>query len=66
MGDMTMYLCRLCGQQSCVDAGEPAPLCCGTEMEHLPFLEAEVDPETARNYLEDEASDEGAEMGRKK
>ncbi len=65
MGDLVMYLCRLCGQQSGVEAGEPAPFCCGQEMELLPFCRIAADPEMTRNYVEEEPCDDGRVKGRK-
>jgi hypothetical protein len=53
------YLCPVCHKQAAAKEGEPAPRCCGREMEPMPFCTAMPDPEQARNYKDDGPCNDG-------
>ena len=52
------YLCPVCHREETAVQGQPVPLCCGREMEPLPFCTTMADPELARNYRDDEPCDD--------
>jgi hypothetical protein len=64
MSDVT-YTCPICGTKLKVEAGEPAPDCCGRKMEPLPFCTTAPNPEMARNYNEDLPCDDGTQAKKK-
>jgi len=58
MSEVTYY-CSVCQKEKTVKEGDPVPLCCGREMEPLPFCTSAPNPEMARNYDADEPCDPG-------
>jgi hypothetical protein len=57
--DEVRYYCSVCKSETPVKKGQPIPLCCGKEMEPLPFCTTAPHPEMARNYDADEPCDDG-------
>lgn len=55
------YFCSVCKKEARVKKGRPIPLCCGKEMEPLPFCTTAPHPEMARNYDADEPCDDGTQ-----
>lgn len=55
------YKCAACGREVAVSKTQPAPRCCGKDMEAepLPFCTTAPNPEMARNYEADEPCDDG-------
>ena len=53
------YHCTLCNKEATIEQGEPVPVCCGREMEPLPFCTTAPHAEMARNYEADEPCDPG-------
>lgn len=60
MSDVT-YFCSACRKEALVKTGEPIPLCCGKEMEPLPFCTTAPNAEMARNGDPDEPCDNGTQ-----
>lgn len=54
-----IYTCSKCHKEVTVAEGQAVPICCGLEMEPLPFCTTAPHPEMARNYDEDEPCDPG-------
>jgi hypothetical protein len=65
MSEVTYY-CSVCQKQTSVKKGRPIPLCCGKEMEPLPFCTTAPNPEMARNYNADEPCDDGTQPRKRK
>jgi hypothetical protein len=59
MNEAVKYFCSVCKKEVSVPKGEAVPICCGREMEPLPFCTTAPNPEMARNYDEDEPCDPG-------
>lgn len=57
MSDVT-YVCSFCRKEVSAGAGEAVPLCCGKEMEPLPFCTTVPDPEMSRNDKTGEPCDD--------
>ncbi len=53
------YQCTLCKKEITINQGEKIPICCGREMEPLPFCTTAPQAEMARNYDADEPCDPG-------
>jgi hypothetical protein len=60
------YHCSVCNKEVTIVAGEPIPMCCGQEMEPLPFCTTAPNAEMARNYEADEPCDPGTVPRKKK
>ncbi len=58
MSDVT-YSCSVCKKEAKAKEGDPVPICCGREMEPLPFCTTAPNPEMARNYDPEEPCDPG-------
>jgi len=54
------FVCRTCGKQVKVKKGKPAPSCCQTEMEPLPYCTTVPNPEMSRFENPDEPCADGA------
>jgi len=65
MSDMT-YSCSICKREATVKEGDAVPICCGREMEPLPFCTTAPNPEMARNYDADEPCDPGTLPGKRR
>ncbi len=65
MSDVT-YVCSACRKEASVKTGESVPLCCGKEMEPLPFCTTAPQSEMARNYDADEPCDDGNQPRKRK
>jgi len=59
MSEAVNYFCSICKKEVSVPKGEAVPICCGREMEPLPFCTTAPNPEMARNYEADEPCDPG-------
>lgn len=59
MSEAVKYSCSICKKEISVPKGEAVPICCGREMEPLPFCTTAPHAEMARNYDEDEPCDPG-------
>jgi DNA-directed RNA polymerase subunit RPC12/RpoP len=61
MTDSVTYKCSVCGREVQVAKGAEVPICCGKEMEPLPFCTTQPHPEMARNYDEDLPCDDATQ-----
>ena len=60
------YYCTTCKREVTVKEGKKVPICCGKEMEPLPFCTSAPHAEMSRNYDKDEPCDPGTLPRKKK